>query len=518
MSNIIRTIKALFGHAKEDAVQGAKKGARLTIGYAVGISLLLLIDLVPAILMTRAGILKGDNWLIFYGGMWNAAFLAILFIYGMLIGIPAEVAHSGFKGAIQRYFRWVIQAPLAKLVFTLLIMFVPLKNIPNLIPAFIICSLIIGIFIARTKNLMPIGFLVGLAMLGIIITAFIPHKISDIGKGVEGWDAKPLEPISKSCRDIKAEGGLYLRNQSNAYYYDIHNGEFKIFNQSGPSPYHKGVNLKPLDESDLNLCVEREEKKSAQKPPEPPFVPTPEPPPAPIPQQPEEKQVPKEGIVGNIPSPAPLEIPKIPTAPSIPKVIPPPLKQAEPVKPKLNPYIQNYAAINRPSSCEAAVLIIDDRSRQILNGDSEEIARSLKAASVNSITNLFSEKFVSDGEFDKILRGDKSEIDNLNLKEKVDYIVLGKRTVITEQETSGRQAATKINAVIEAVIISTETGEIIKISRKKAITQNSTSGVSKENVIKAALEKLAEEVTQEIKKDYKNRIRASFNETSSLFY
>jgi hypothetical protein len=275
---------------------------------------------------------------------------------------------------------------------------------------------------------------VGLAMLGIIVTAFIPYKISDIRKGVEGWGAKPLEPINKSCREIKAEGlGLYLRNQSNVYYYDIHNGEFKIFDQSGTSPYHKGVSLKPLDESDLNLCAEREKKETAKK--------TPDSPPA---SGSEPALVPFPPFTPNKPEPAPA-LPKSYEAPKSTEI------------PYADRFIADKNFMNNPNTTEVAIVVVDAKTKLILN-DSFELANQLKSNSVKPTASLFNQQFVTSGVFENIFTGNSGKISELNLSRYADYLLLAKKTAAFGKEKMSSMGGYSGHVTIDACVISTVTG------------------------------------------------------------
>ena len=519
---IEKAIKNTAEAAKVEAEIAYEKAKPKIKTYIKVLILSYLVSLIITCTIIYFGITHENRDLLVIGGSLRAIFTAVILALAFPIGFFTSALINDFRTAAKGYLRFIGSLCISELAFTILATYIPFMENSKMISTFILVSVVAGLMNVAFFNKKVMGVFVSASFVFILISFFLPElpKTIDRGRG-EINEAIGAQLVNKTCDDFERDGIIYGNGKNKYWYYESRKEGYRVYDGERADKV-TGERTRPFLKRDLyDYCEwekEREKIKKTQKPPEPPSAPAPEPPPV---LKLEEKPVPKEGMVGNISPVAPTaspDIPKTPDAPNVPKVIPSPPKQAEPAKPKSNPYIQNYAAINRPSSCEAAVLIIDDRSRKILNGDSEEIARSLKAARVNSITNLFSEKFVSDGEFDKILRGDKSEIENLNLKEKTDYIVLGRRIVITEQETSGRQVATKINAVFEAVIISTETGEIIKKSRKKAITTNSTAGVSKENVIKAALEKLAEEITQEIEKDYKNRIRASFIETSSLFY
>jgi hypothetical protein len=123
-------------------------------------------------------------------------------------------------------------------------------------------------------------------------------------------------------------------------------------------------------------------------------------------------------------------------------------------------YILNDEFKNKEGSTEMAVLIINSK-----NGTEGAIGQKvanvfLKNKGYNNTTSLLSQQFVSDGLFERIFNGGKTDLSKHKFSEYADYFCLGKLSIETEQ-SDVRTDMTKATINLEIKVIKTTNGGVI---------------------------------------------------------
>jgi hypothetical protein len=126
-------------------------------------------------------------------------------------------------------------------------------------------------------------------------------------------------------------------------------------------------------------------------------------------------------------------------------------------------YILNEEFKNNEGSTEMAVLIINNNS---INGAiGQKVANVfLKNKGYNNTTSLLSQQFVSDGIFERIFNGGKTDLSKHKFSEYADYFCLGKLNIHTEQ-SDVRPDMRKATISLEIKVVKTNNGgEIINFT------------------------------------------------------
>lgn len=132
-------------------------------------------------------------------------------------------------------------------------------------------------------------------------------------------------------------------------------------------------------------------------------------------------------------------------------------------------YIENYInpiISNDPSRIEIAVLIAEketmslSRSSMLLGNTMRD---RVTDENTRIVSDLFKDRFIEDGNFEDLYRGDPQDLIELNLNDHVDYIVLGiKKSEFFQEERLGELIS--CNLYLNLKIIFSKTGETISNS------------------------------------------------------
>jgi hypothetical protein len=149
-----------------------------------------------------------------------------------------------------------------------------------------------------------------------------------------------------------------------------------------------------------------------------------------------------------------------------------------------NTYLRDRSFLNRPETKEAAIVMVEDK--MINQPLGESVAAIFDANGLRTTTTLFTDKFVTDGLFEKFFdEGGSSEIAKLELASNADILILGKRT-----------ASFTTNPDLQNIITAKVTLAAKTISVKSAQTVDTFSfsetgiGFSNDAAVAAAMEKI----------------------------
>jgi hypothetical protein len=149
-----------------------------------------------------------------------------------------------------------------------------------------------------------------------------------------------------------------------------------------------------------------------------------------------------------------------------------------------NIYLRDRSFLNRPETKEVAIVMVEDK--MINQPLGESVAAIFDANGLRTTTTLFTDRFVTDGLFEKFFNGGgSSEIAALDLVSNVDMLVLGKRTA-SFTTNSDLQNTITAKVTLEAKTISVKSVQTVETF---SVSETGV-GFSNDAAVAAAMEKI----------------------------
>ena len=149
-----------------------------------------------------------------------------------------------------------------------------------------------------------------------------------------------------------------------------------------------------------------------------------------------------------------------------------------------NTYLRDRSFLNRPETKEVAIVMVEDK--MINQPLGESVAVIFDANGLRTTTTLFTDRFVTDGLFEKFFdEGGSSEIATLDLASNADLLILGKRTT-SFTTNSGLQNIITAKVTLEAKTISIKSAQTVDTF---SVSETGV-GFSNDAAVAAAMEKI----------------------------
>lgn len=168
-------------------------------------------------------------------------------------------------------------------------------------------------------------------------------------------------------------------------------------------------------------------------------------------------------------------------------------------------YIEGYinsVIFNDTMRVEIAVLVSEKKNMDLSHSSREtgdRIGEKLTKEYVKAVSNLFKNKFIVEGNFENLFYGDTKDIFDLELKNHVDYIILGTKEASFFQD-SRLGDLISCTLYLDLKIYSTQTGEIISSNSFKG----SGVGIDEKNAERLAIDRIASKAENFILTKIKN--------------
>jgi hypothetical protein len=444
IGKIFKTIKLLYETILYGAEEIGKKAKPYASFYIKGLVLLFLVAFIFPLFVLVLGIIVDSRWLTASAGILWALLAFLLLLMASPIGILIEILIGGIKGSGQRYIRFASGAIVAGLCISLYASIVPIKaNLPMFF-LLIVASLILGILNGWIFSRKVITTVVSIIFILLTLSFFFPKSFENLGEKISEIDISTIEPEGLYITYDSIERGeiKFFRpdGKPRVWYYRTKDGKIELFNRKGYHPIYK-EKLKPVT-PEIILQIEDQFKAEAER------------------RIQEERRRKEE-------------------AERLAR------KQAEQQREAfLNRYLLNRSFINSPDSQEVAVLVIDEENR-VNHHITQKIVSLLKTKGFNITSSLFSDKFVSDGMFERIFIGSADVVSSLELPKHSDYIILGKKSVNFTENPDLLNVLTA-HATIEIHVISARTGSVIDSFNVSEVG----AGFSKSNAENLAIESI----------------------------
>lgn len=428
--------------------------------YLLTLFVLAVLAFIPPIAFFYNGINDKNTGMILFSGIWSAVFL--LFFMGAASPLIAlfNLQKHGLSQIIPRTLAAIEAVFVTKLILTLVACFVPFENNLPMVPVYLLSSFLFGLIFTQVFRKEIVGVIVALFFVGITLTFFFPGAIESTGHKIKDRDEREVSPIFRltTCDNYRQRDYFYPRSGKPRFLYRIlEDGTFEIFSKQTDHEVvdtSTGEALRELDAKTLKVFQKQMQDQcaaarvSAAKTPPP--------------------------VADAAPDPSYAYSPPVPYSP--PQYSPPPA-------PTPSTYIQNEYFLNVAATQEVAVLIIDAQTKTRVNAN-KAVASYFRSQSVRVTDSFFSDSFIADGVFEKIFRGDKNKIIDMDLTKHLDYIVLGKkssRPVTSALLKSSSNPAAGLS--MEIRVISVQTGKIID----SFIITSEGTGFSTDSAEKAAI-------------------------------
>jgi hypothetical protein len=158
----------------------------------------------------------------------------------------------------------------------------------------------------------------------------------------------------------------------------------------------------------------------------------------------------------------------------------------------LNKYL-NLSMAHPPGVKAVAILILDKSANQ--RSDIEEaISPIIRSQKMDAVLGLFRSPFIKEGPFDDIFNGNGGYLKELQVEKCVDYVVLGKVSMVAKDNPSLPDIITIVTD-LEVKAFSAQTGGVLN----SATLESTGAGFSNEGAEKAAIKLLGEKLRSFLK-------------------
>ncbi|GAG60967.1 unnamed protein product, partial [marine sediment metagenome] len=158
-------------------------------------------------------------------------------------------------------------------------------------------------------------------------------------------------------------------------------------------------------------------------------------------------------------------------------------------------YIERYIntmLYNDPSRAEIGLLICDKKTMALSQGSriiGNKIRVNLAKENIKTFSDLFKIEFITDGNFRNLYQGDIQDIFDLEVKNYIDYLILGTKEAIFSKLPPLRYFIS-CNLLIDLKIYSAQTGEIIAINSFKEVGVGDDNREAEQTAVNKIIEKV----------------------------
>lgn len=382
--------------------------------YFLFLLVLAFLAFIPPAIFFYLGILAKTKSLIVLSGALSAFFLLILMGAAAPLIIIYQMQKGGLSGAIPRTLTAIGSVFVTKLILTLIACFIPFEKNLAMIPVYLLSSFLFGLMFTQIFKKEVVAGIVTVFFVGIAFSFFAPGLFGSIGYKTESADDDFSAPKEAgiNCTNYTSINYFLSREGEPKYLYRINDdGKMELLlkqtsdqvfdPKTGETPNELGVKaLKRFKAQMKEDCTTA-------------------------------KFSPPENITSNANSGT---------------------TQVSP----LDVYIVNNSISNNPGVVDIAVFITDENGNKA-NAVTDKIAQTIRNSRINATATMFSESFAINGEFAQVFSQSAGQ---LNLENRLDYLLLGKTKVRTYKKYSTEQRMELVNAEInlEIVIVSAKTG------------------------------------------------------------